>query len=146
MSKQTDYLRWVMQCGKERRYAGEDYFWAVLESAIADVDERMVELPLDVDEVPIRVGDAVRNKLTGDEYKVEAVGVGCFFAWREAVCRYVQLEADGYVHHKPRTLEDVLRDFLSDMADAGDGDPKLMREAEERAIAKAVDEIAGRMW
>lgn len=109
MSKPTDYLRWVMQCGKERRYAGEDYFWAVLESAIADVDERMVELPLDADDVPIRVGDTMRCTMGDYEYEVLGVGEQCFFAWNTDGGRLAQIDARNFAHRK-RTLEDVRGD------------------------------------
>lgn len=116
---------------------------------MSEIDKYTMELPLDADDVPIRVGDVMRNKFTGAEYEVEAVGVGCFFAWRDAACRYVQLDADAHVHRK-RELEDVLRDFLDGafaaqamfVAESMDSDE--YNSELERITEKAVEEIRGR--
>lgn len=144
MSKQADHLRWEVEHRKKDYYVSEEGFLDALERTIDDVDKYMMELPLDADDVPIRVGDVMRCALGDYEYEVLGVGEQCFFAWNTDGGRLAQIDARGFIHRK-RTLEDVLRDFLSDMADASEGDPKRMREAEDAAIAKAADEIRGGM-
>lgn len=149
MSRQTDYLRWVMQCGKERRYAGEDYFWAVLESAIADVDERMMELPLDADEVPIRVGDVMRH-VSGECYEVLGVGEGEFFTRVDCPKGYARFSGESFTHKK-RELEDVLKDFLDrafaaqDMFVAESMDSDEYDSTLEELARKTAEEIRGMM-
>ena len=87
----------------------------------AEVDERFMELPVDADGVPIRVGDVVK----------------CTFADDNATVKYLSLQEDGWSivvdypdgrghrtpesmrHVKPRTLEDVLCDFANDVAMQG---------------------------
>lgn len=79
----------------------------------AALSRHYVELPVDADGVPIRVGDIVK----------------CTFADDNATVKYLSLQEDGWSivvdypdgrghrtpgsmrHVKPRTLEDVLREF-----------------------------------
>ena len=78
-----------------------------------EIAERYMELPVDADGVPIRVGDMIER----DEDGFCVIGVA------PKIC-FVQ---DGlitpakpmyYRHVKPRTLEDVLREFYHDASDA----------------------------
>ena len=144
MSKQTDYLRWVMQCGKERRYDSEDYFWAVLENAIADVDERMVELPLDEDNVPIRVGDVLDGY--GKSVKVVEMRYG-HIGWV-----LISRDGNGYADtsaftHHTTTVEGVLRDFQQDTINTYNRiiDPEEYRRELERIVEETAEEIRGMM-
>ena len=72
-------------------------------------------LPVDADGVPIHVGDVLEWVDPDGEVEVvcmvDAVGVGCFFAWDAANCRYAQKCANAYRHHHAPTVEDVLREF-----------------------------------
>lgn len=73
-------------------------------------------LPVDADGVPIHVGDVLEWVDPDGEVTVtctvDAVGVGCFFAWDAANCRYAQKCANAYRHHHAPTVEDVLREML----------------------------------
>lgn len=75
-----------------------------------------VKLPVDADGMPIRVGDKMEwcdpdGEVTVTCY-VDAVGVGCFFAWDGANGRYAQKCANAYRHYTPPTVEDVLQEML----------------------------------
>ena len=70
-------------------------------------------LPKDADGVPIRIGDVMEWVDIDGEVEVvctvDAVGVGCFFAWDAANCRYAQKCANAYRHYHAPTVEDILR-------------------------------------
>ena len=102
----------------------------LIASVYREVDERFMELPVDADGVPIRVGDVLDPpsdcddyvtcqvvKLTYDlfekEWYFEGEAVGSFMGF----CGY--FDTAGWTHHKPRTLEDVLCDFANDVAKQG---------------------------
>lgn len=81
-----------------------------------EVSERFMELPLDADGVPIRVGDVMEFSSFEIEKPVtrmvDGIGQGVFFAW----CGergYQQHEAKRYRHHHAPTVEDVLRDVVT---------------------------------
>ena len=76
----------------------------------AEVDERFMELPLDADGVPIRVGDLVTLN-NGEPFKVGGIrdAGNQWHIFRYELHRWWS-PLD--LHHvKPRTLEDVLEDF-----------------------------------
>lgn len=114
---------------------------------MSDVDKRMMELPLDADDVPIRVGDVVYSLTYGDEYEVLGVGEDCFFAVNREGERLL-LTASQYAHKK-RTLEDVLHDFLDEafaaqsmfVAESMDSDE--YDSTLEELARKTADEIRG---
>lgn len=103
----------------------------------AEVDSRYMELPLDADGVPIRPCDLMAckefdaNDFDGKEY-VLAVSYDC----------WVDKEGLTYIpcntrHVKPRTVEDVLLDFLRESRNFN-----LKRDGEvEETIAKYADEL-----
>lgn len=115
---------------------------------MSDADKYMMELPLDADDVPIRVGDVMRHKHTGAEYKVLGVSDEYFFSRATYGEGIVRCSAEMYTHRK-RTLEDVLEDYLSEAFDAQamfvaesmDSD-EYNSELEELA-RKTADEIRG---
>ena len=83
-----------------------------------EVSERYMEVPLDADGVPIRVGDVMEFSAFEIEKPVtrmvDGIGQGVFFAW----CGergYQQHEAKRYRHHHAPTVEDVLRDMLDSL-------------------------------
>lgn len=110
------------------------------------VSERYMELPLDADGVPIRVGDVMEFSAFEIEKPVtrmvDGIGQGVFFAW----CGergYQQHEAKRYRHHHEPTVEDVLWDML----DSLDLDPTshvdtgaVVAEYAQRLQLREVDE------
>lgn len=88
---------------------------ATVEKIEKEVAERYMELPLDADGVPIRVGDMMEFSAFEIEKPVtrmvDGIGQGVFFAW----CGergYQQHEAKRYRHHHEPTVEDVLQKLL----------------------------------
>ena len=87
-----------------------------IEKIEQEVSERYMELPLDADGVPIRVGDVMEFSAFEIEKPVtrmvDGIGQGVFFAW----CGergYQQHEAKRYRHHHEPTVEDVLREMVA---------------------------------
>lgn len=77
-----------------------------------EVAERYVELPVDMDGVPIRVGETCYDKRTGEPFEVSSVewnGV-CWSAWSKPEQRHIY---DTITHVKPRTVEGAVRDFVN---------------------------------
>lgn len=101
----------------------------------AEVESEYMKLPVDVDGVPIRVGDKIEHRgHTGDVWLFGANEIMC----TDRVCYPI-----GECRHvKPRTLEDVLHDFWEEWEshpiDAEWGERlERLRESE----AKYADEI-----
>lgn len=73
-------------------------------------------LPKDTDGVPIHVGDVMEwvdiEGTVEVTCTVEAVGVGCFFAWDKANGRYAQKLATSYRHHHADSWEQIIEDAL----------------------------------
>ncbi len=105
-------------------------------TTIADDIEReaadMVPLPVDADGVPIHVGDVMENIVCPPVHReVTGVGVECFYGWEEGNGRYSQFGANCYRHHHAPTVEDVLREFASDIADVLGGDDFRLDDSDE---------------
>ena len=84
--------------------------WLVIADEIqAEVDSRFIELPLDADGVPIRVGDTVEWLIKNGEYEVAAVGELVALKINDSGC--VAIAPNMLRHVKPRTLEEVLEDY-----------------------------------
>lgn len=101
-----------------------------------EVSERYMELPVDADGVPIRVGDVMEFSAFEIEKPVtrmvDGIGQGVFFAW----CGergYQQHEAKRYRHYHAPTVEDVLREFAEKIIDSQIPD---MHPTYEEAIAE----------
>ena len=98
-----------------------------------EIAERYMELPVDADGVPIRVGDEVFiDPVSKTVYEVEAVGDGFvvfdgMFERSSNDCRHVT----------PRTIEDVLRDCCNEWNEHCGGD------WEQGVYAKYADELRG---
>lgn len=99
----------------------------------AEVDSRYMLLPFDADGVPIRPGDEVYRPDDGEVRTVCAVGEKGFVAWNSFDGRYYTHSADQWSHVKPRTVEDVLRDFGWECVNNCGADPN--------DIASCADEI-----
>lgn len=100
----------------------EAYGNGVMSVPIALDESAWVELPKDADGVPIHVGDVMEWVDIDGEVTVactvEAVGVGCFFAWDNANGRFAQKCANAYRHYHKPTVEGVLREFAGTLASA----------------------------
>ena len=99
----------------------------------AALSRHYVELPVDADGVPIRIGDIVK----------------CTFADDNATVKYLSLQEDGWSivveypggrghrtpesmrHVKQRTIEDVLTDFAEKWMDTADANALLAKYADE---------------
>ena len=117
-----------------------------LDKVEREIAERYMQLPEDVNGVPIHMGDTIEGELLDDStvrgtvcafhlyddepdsvyIKVNLHGVWTIKELRIARCRHV----------KPRTVEDVLMDVMSDFADADFNDETL-----ETITARYADEI-----
>lgn len=81
------------------------------------IDEQYIKLPVDADGVPIRVGDEMES---GNEtFVICAVAPGRVYRWHiynigELDKGTVAYPPESLHHFKPRTVEDVLRDFQQD--------------------------------
>ena len=89
----------------------------------AEIAERYIELPVDADGVPIRVGDKMQYH-GGEPFTVCAVAPGVIHTWaavklgeRKTTYDYAPIQC---THYKPRTIEDVLRE-LADIVRDNDG-------------------------
>lgn len=78
----------------------------------AEIAERYMELPVDADGVPIRVGDEM---MQGDKFKVCAVAPAKIHRW--CVGGTFAYDPSDCIHYKPRTLEDVLTEMLDRKTD-----------------------------
>lgn len=87
-------------------------FDAACDRIEAEIAERYMELPLDADGVPIRVGDKMQHH-GGEPFIVCAVAPGVIHSWVEVKLGERMTTYDytptQCTHYKPRTLEDVLQ-------------------------------------
>ena len=104
-----------------------------------EVSERYMELPLDADGVPIRVGDMMEFSAFEIEKPVtrmvDGIGQGVFFAW----CGergYRQHEAKRYRHHHEPTVEDVLQKLLEQAVGYSDAHTTVALDAIAEYAAK----------
>ena len=97
----------------------------------AEVDERFMELPVDADGVPIRVGDTVEWLVKNGDYEVVAVGE--LVALKLGEDGSFTIAADALRHVKPRTLEDVLRDLEGMRGNYADYEDVVCRAAKYAA-------------
>ena len=98
----------------------------------AEVDGRFMELPLDADGVPIRVGDKMELS-KGRVGKVVAVSDLQFTARVSAREEKPVCQAHLHHHVKPRTLEDVLQDLEGMRGNYADYEDVVCRAAKYAA-------------
>ena len=106
-----------------------------------EVDERFMELPVDADGVPIHVGDVmcsagIREK--GHKVIASAIFEDGFVEYGSDNGLIGPLCQEDWVHVKPRTLEDVLRDVWKEALDYAKRD--IWRNPDE-VFAERADEI-----
>ena len=120
-----------------------------------------MELPVDADGVPIRLGDVMDGvgmydtlrDVTGEVIEVsfnatdsnECVASVALQVWSENGKSwrrvYIDQYADRYRHHvKQRTLESILCDALADVSCMGDGIVRTFK-ADEQYVVELADEI-----
>ena len=113
---------------------------AACDAIQAEVDSRFMELPVDADGVPIRVGDMIEYEGDEDTYRLHARGVYVYEDGHVAVMneRLGIWYQENCRHVKPRTLEDVLREFAENAVCCNQFGSLY---ANEDAIAKSAAEI-----
>lgn len=121
--------------------ASKEAINAIADEIEAEIAERFMELPVDADGVPIRVGDRLEGwKFPIDEISFAATGIALDNCDGEHVTVHM-LETD--LHHlKPRTLEDVLREFSDEVIEwSGYSGPVSGDRTWSGMAAKYIDEI-----
>ena len=95
-------------------FVSEDALLAeMIEAVEREISERFVELPIDADGVLIHVGDVVQG--LGDAGPVQHVELwddGWVVVFEFAPGQFTRYSGDAVRHYKPRTVEDVLEDFV----------------------------------
>ena len=107
----------------------------------AEVDERFMELPVDADGVPIRVGDTVEWLVKNGDYEVVAVGE--LVALKLGEDGSFTIAADALRHVKPRTLEDALADMANNIAMQVDGKIHYWKASDFGDEAAEIRELLG---
>ena len=117
---------------------------ATVEKIEKEVSERFMELPLDADGVPVRVGDVMEWPTTGETFEVVSVGDGTLFYIGDGNELADWTGASTKRHHHEPTVEDVLREFYvlavrGKEAHAEDVDEGVLAEYAQRLQLREVD-------
>lgn len=91
---------------------------ATVEKIEQEVSERFMELPLDADGVPIRVGDVMEWPTTGETFEVVGIGDGTLFYIGDGNELADWTGASTKRHYHAPTVEDVLREFAEKITDS----------------------------
>ena len=127
--------------GYDEGFASADDLAAQHEDAMAE--HGWVRLPVDADGKPIHVGDVMEWP---DCSTAEVVGIGndTFFYVEDGEDAAEWSCASDKIHHHAPTVEDVLREFWSDVdlavADCGDPSSIIAEYAAKLRLAEGVDE------
>ena len=98
-----------------------------------EIESRFMPMPLDADGVPIRVGDEMEN----GEYRGKVTDMSWDGHFWHVYHGSIAIAPCDYTHVKPRTVEDVLLDFLRESRNFN-----LKRDGEvDEAIAKYAAEL-----
>ena len=106
-----------------------------------EITERYIELPVDVDGVPIHIGDTLEgasgSKWDGERFEVGGIELTTY-GWDVCDAETCDSIAAGQTRHvKPRTIEDAISDAIRDYA--------LTSMSTEEIAAKYAEEIRGMM-
>lgn len=106
--------RWVYEWSCDGKWlVSQSDLKDVLHAIEAEIAERFMELPVDADGVPIRVGDVMTLR-HGKSCEVVAVGetqfTGKKSGYENCVCH-----ANLHHHVKPRTVESLVSDFADEV-------------------------------
>ena len=94
-----------------------------------EIAERYIELPVDADGVPIHIGDELFNKnKPTDTYKVTAIADNGYLRIYHDTAH---IHSSQCRHVKPRTIEDVLREFADEVERCCDTTDTIAEYAEE---------------
>lgn len=139
--KELDVLRELIETSRHEYEMGNvSYvvgFNDIADAIEAEVAERFMELPVDADGIPIHVGDRlVRAVGDGIVHIVAMLKFDGRYWWYESSndC----FSCDGSMH-KPRTVEDVLKEFAKRVLNSGH---QWGLDAEE-TTAEYADELRG---
>lgn len=96
-----------------------------------EIAERFIDLPVDADGVPIRVGDEMENS----EYRGKVTEMCWDGHFWHVYHGSIAIAPCDYTHVKPRTVEDVLVEFYGEFAKAkyGEDSEVLSHYADELA-------------
>ena len=99
----------------------EGWILGCLDAIEGEIAERFVELPVDADGVPIRVGDYLQLGETRGEVVALTYRPDSKFPWGWQ-CDTGDWYSTAFAYHvKPRTLESILCGALADVSCMGDG-------------------------
>ena len=123
--------------GYDEGFASADDWLAQHEDAMAE--HGWIRLPKDADGVPIHVGDEVEEIDCDGGHRVVELRM-CESGWwvtANGICR----RPHKYRHYHAPTVEDVLREFASDIADVLGGDDFRLDDSDELFA-----EYAAKLW
>lgn len=113
-----------------------------LAQRLREYDETHMELPLDADGVPIRVGDTLEYVYENLRFVRKVVAVSSNeFAWEDSDGDFgIRGVARFHRHVDPRTIVDVLADFAADVENGRNDRETAMRYADEIRELLEVDD------
>lgn len=125
-------------CSDKCYSCGINFHGNIADEIEAEIAEKYMELPVDADGVPIRVGDVMTHKLGTGERKdiVEAVYENGFLSYRSDGYWH-HMAGDTFIHVKPRTIEEVLRDVWKEALDYAKGG--IWRNPDEVFVERAAE-------
>ena len=85
----------------------KEEFDSLCDEIQAEIDSRYMLLPVDADGVPWHIGDVTENGNTVNAIAFDRIGAHFLNTLND-------IDPSIHTHGKPRTVEDVLHDFLSD--------------------------------
>jgi len=146
-SEIVDHMKLYPSCVFDGAWldAWHDEFYRAVDRLESEIAERYMELPVDADGVPIRVGDELetsehgkRFTCTGYSYQTEGYekphwSIAYRYDDYDGTTEFVSLRSCRHV--KPRTIEDVLREFTEKYQYCISDDGRAI------ALAKYADEL-----
>lgn len=93
----------------------------------AEVDSRYMELPVDADDVPIRIGDKMCVKRGEGHHDVIAITDKGYMSDQD----FIHVINTKAYHHVKRTVEDVLQEFAYKVCDLNVSDDSIAKYAAE---------------
>lgn len=136
----VDELR-VSNDASDYQWIRSEYLNKIADEVEAEIERDYMWLPRDADDEPIHVGDRVTEP-GGLESQVEGVGR------EEVFLRYkggmlLNRDSDLVRHVKPRTPEDVLREFANDVLNANR--QLISEQGTEAYVLSAANEYADKL-
>lgn len=111
----TQLREWTAHIGEnqhlgELTHMGVRGLRAIADAIERELNDRYVELPVDAEGAPVRVGDSCVDKFGNEKFVVSSVEWNglCWSAWSVPEKRHI---CTNVVHGSPRTLEGLLREY-----------------------------------